>query len=423
MGTTTDLSPRVNIKSEIQIQIATLCISINLSASVMLCCLFFPKLYIIYLRPEKNVRRLTMNNMTAKQKFANLVKEKSSINVCVSSYASDNTSLTVSSSTKTGLQTDSDKGILTSPGNPTQSTVTSSNCLKLDNQFFNEPSRSNSSITQSVQVICNPIVSDYIASVTTTTTTPSIMKTSITLADDKQSSTYVNTLFINYLNQKQNDYLSNKSCNNFPTPTPLLLDNIPNRLSLINSVYCDEDNVTTEDEDNYTISAKTSFSTINSNKNKMSTIKMNDFITDHYNSTTIHSHEMKINKTEQYSQGQNSEFNQLSNEYNHNQFNKISILNNNNNNNISKYIPSQFTNRNLTSFSPTISLGSIESPNLSVPSSDLYNHSYCDDTIIQNSENNDSSYRDNESLFVRINKQKKTNSRNIDYTKQTVTAL
>lgn len=97
----------------------------------MLCCLFFPKLYIIYLRPEKNVRRLTMNNMTAKQKFANLVKEKSSINVCVSSYASDNTSLTVSSSTKTGLQTDSDKGILTSPVNPTQSTVTSSNCLKL----------------------------------------------------------------------------------------------------------------------------------------------------------------------------------------------------------------------------------------------------------------------------------------------------
>ncbi|CAH8461448.1 unnamed protein product [Schistosoma margrebowiei] len=405
-----------------QIQIATLCISINLSASVMLCCLFFPKLYIIYLRPEKNVRRLTMNNMTAKQKFANLVKEKSTINMCVSSYASDNTSLTVSSSTKTGLQTDSDKGILTSPGNPTQSTVTSTNCLKLDNQFFNERSRSNSSITQSVQVICNPIVSDYIASVTTTT--PSITKTSTTLADDKQSSTYVNTLFINYLNQKQNDYLSNKSCNNFPTPTPLLLDNIPNRLSLIKSVYCDEDNVTTEDEDNYTISAKTSFSTINSNKNKMSTIKMNNFINDHYNSTTIHSNEMKINKMEQYSQGQNSEFNQLSNEYNHNQFNKISIINNdNNNNNISKCIPSQFTNRNLTSFSPTISLGSIESPNLSVPSSDLYNPSYCDDTIMPNSENNDSSYRDNESLFVRINKQKKTNSRNIDYTKQTVTAL
>ncbi|CAH8439200.1 unnamed protein product [Schistosoma turkestanicum] len=79
-----------------QIQIATLCISVNLSASVMLCCLFIPKLYIIYLHPEKNVRRLTMNNnMTAKQKFANLIKEKSSTNVNVSSYASDNTSLTI----------------------------------------------------------------------------------------------------------------------------------------------------------------------------------------------------------------------------------------------------------------------------------------------------------------------------------------
>ncbi|CAH8467567.1 unnamed protein product [Schistosoma rodhaini] len=403
-----------------QIQIATLCISINLSASVMLCCLFFPKLYIIYLRPEKNVRRLTMNNMTAKQKFANLVKEKSAINVCVSNYTSDNTSLTVSSSTKTGLQTDSDKGILTSPGNPTQSTVTNTSCLKLDNQFFNEPSRSNSSITQSVQVICNPIVSDYIVSATTTTTTSSITRTSITVADDKQSPAYVNTLFINYLNEKQNDYLSNKSYNNnFPTPTPLLLDNIPNRLSLINSVYCDEDNMTTEDEDNYTIIAKTSFSTISSTKNTISTIKINNFTSDRYNSSTITSNEVKLSKIEQYSDSQMTNFNQLSHEYNQNPLNKVTILHNN----LSKYIPSQLTNRNLSSFSPTISLGSIESPNLSVPSSDLYNHSYCDDIIIQNSENNDSSFRDNESLFVRINKQEKTNSRNIDYTKQTVTAL
>ncbi|CAH8458728.1 unnamed protein product [Heterobilharzia americana] len=125
-----------------QIQITTLCISVNLSASVMLCCLFFPKLYIIYLHPEKNVRRLTMNNMTAKQKFANLVKQKVSsaiatttmttTSVYVSSYVSDNTSLTVSSSTRTGIQTDSDKGILTCSVGGTQSNVTSPSYLKSD---------------------------------------------------------------------------------------------------------------------------------------------------------------------------------------------------------------------------------------------------------------------------------------------------
>lgn len=43
-----------------QVQITTLCVSISLSASVALVCLFTPKMYIIFLQPEKNVRKLTM---------------------------------------------------------------------------------------------------------------------------------------------------------------------------------------------------------------------------------------------------------------------------------------------------------------------------------------------------------------------------
>ncbi|XP_074644178.1 metabotropic glutamate receptor 3-like isoform X2 [Tubulanus polymorphus] len=45
-----------------EIQITTLCVSISLSASVTLVCLFGPKMYIIVFQPEKNVRKLTMNS-------------------------------------------------------------------------------------------------------------------------------------------------------------------------------------------------------------------------------------------------------------------------------------------------------------------------------------------------------------------------
>lgn len=40
-----------------QIQTTTLCISISLSATVALFCLFSPKLWIILMEPEKNVRK------------------------------------------------------------------------------------------------------------------------------------------------------------------------------------------------------------------------------------------------------------------------------------------------------------------------------------------------------------------------------
>ncbi|KAK4472264.1 hypothetical protein MN116_003533 [Schistosoma mekongi] len=265
---------------------------------------------------------------------------------------------------------------------------------------------------------------------TTTTTTTKITTSTITTASNislnsKQSTAYMNTLLMNPFNRKQSDCLSNVSLNNFPTPTPLLLDNIPNRLSLINSVYCDEDNITTEDENTCTVITKTSSITITPTRSTISTITMNNIINNRVDSTITDSRNILMTKISDYSHDQNSNFNQLPNEYNHNRLNQTLLLNSN----LSKYIPlqhyptSQFTQRYTSSFSPTISFGSIESPNLSVPSSDLYNHSYADDVMIQNSENNDSSFRDNESLFVRINKQVKVNPRNIDYTKQTVTAL
>ncbi len=45
----------------IQIQITTMCLTISLSATVALVCLYLPKVYIIVFHPDKNVRKLTMN--------------------------------------------------------------------------------------------------------------------------------------------------------------------------------------------------------------------------------------------------------------------------------------------------------------------------------------------------------------------------
>lgn len=51
----------------IQIRLATMCFSISLSATVALICMFTPKLYIILLRPERNVRQSMMaKNMHVK---------------------------------------------------------------------------------------------------------------------------------------------------------------------------------------------------------------------------------------------------------------------------------------------------------------------------------------------------------------------
>eukprot|EP00108_Taenia_solium_P010638 TsM_000917200 transcript=TsM_000917200 gene=TsM_000917200 len=48
--------------SSFEIQISTLSVSVSLSATVTLVCLFAPKVYIIYFHPEKNIRKLTMNS-------------------------------------------------------------------------------------------------------------------------------------------------------------------------------------------------------------------------------------------------------------------------------------------------------------------------------------------------------------------------
>ncbi|KAF2367008.1 GPCR family 3 nine cysteines domain, partial [Trinorchestia longiramus] len=50
-----------------EVQITTLCISISLSATVALVCLYSPKIYIIIFQPEKNVRKLTMNSAIYKK--------------------------------------------------------------------------------------------------------------------------------------------------------------------------------------------------------------------------------------------------------------------------------------------------------------------------------------------------------------------
>ncbi|ELT87766.1 hypothetical protein CAPTEDRAFT_211789 [Capitella teleta] len=56
-----------------QIQLTTLCVSVSLSASVALLCLFTPKMYILLFQPEKNVRKLTMNSTTYKKSMSSSI--------------------------------------------------------------------------------------------------------------------------------------------------------------------------------------------------------------------------------------------------------------------------------------------------------------------------------------------------------------
>lgn len=52
----------------------TLCVTISLSAYVTLVCLYSPKLYIIVLHPEKNVRKLTMNTVKKPQALPQVIQ-------------------------------------------------------------------------------------------------------------------------------------------------------------------------------------------------------------------------------------------------------------------------------------------------------------------------------------------------------------
>ncbi|XP_044251282.1 metabotropic glutamate receptor [Drosophila takahashii] len=53
-----------------EVQTTTLCISISLSASVALVCLYSPKVYILVFHPDKNVRKLTMNSTVYRRSAA-----------------------------------------------------------------------------------------------------------------------------------------------------------------------------------------------------------------------------------------------------------------------------------------------------------------------------------------------------------------
>jgi len=50
-----------------QVQLTTLCVSVTLSATVALVCLFGPKLHIIAFQSHKNVRKLTMTTAASGQ--------------------------------------------------------------------------------------------------------------------------------------------------------------------------------------------------------------------------------------------------------------------------------------------------------------------------------------------------------------------
>ena len=64
--------------NNIEIRLATMCFSISLSGTVSLVCLFTPKLYIILLHPERNVRQ---SMMTANRNTSNKTPNSSSMRV------------------------------------------------------------------------------------------------------------------------------------------------------------------------------------------------------------------------------------------------------------------------------------------------------------------------------------------------------
>ena len=57
--------------NNIEIRLATMCFSISLSGTVSLACLFTPKLYIILLHPERNVRQSMMTSKLVSNKTPN----------------------------------------------------------------------------------------------------------------------------------------------------------------------------------------------------------------------------------------------------------------------------------------------------------------------------------------------------------------
>lgn len=84
----------------------TMCVCISLSAYVTLFCLFSPKLSIILLHPDKNVRKLTMNSATYKRPFKP-----------VSSFASVDGRNNTTGTAYNGAQTDGGSGPMSTTSN------------------------------------------------------------------------------------------------------------------------------------------------------------------------------------------------------------------------------------------------------------------------------------------------------------------
>lgn len=82
----------------IQVRLATMCFSISLSATVALICMFTPKLYIILLRPDRNVRQSMMVKTAKLKHFNHSANSAGGVSSAIMSCASD--SLRVDSGTQ-----------------------------------------------------------------------------------------------------------------------------------------------------------------------------------------------------------------------------------------------------------------------------------------------------------------------------------
>ncbi|GAA49928.1 metabotropic glutamate receptor [Clonorchis sinensis] len=213
-----------------EIQITTLCISISLSASVMLSCLFIPKLYIIYFHPEKNVRRLTMNNPNAKQKIRELTQQinnaskKNSANFLVETRKDEQKEKHQSATIVTSMTNSSTR---------TDEQAEKSVSVHTDLDLLPNPSviSGPDKPTQFANVITNPLA-----------LVPDAAQQRQSLAKAISNNAPSNK-------EKQKNPTQMFSLSDIPTPTPLLLDPLSKRVT-ITPTYCDE-TTSQDEEDDY----------------------------------------------------------------------------------------------------------------------------------------------------------------------------
>ncbi|KAF5406009.1 Metabotropic glutamate receptor [Paragonimus heterotremus] len=235
-----------------EIQITTLCISINLSASVILCCLFIPKLYIIYLHPEKNVRRLTMNNPSAKQKLREFTQHQQQqpqqqLNQKSLRPQQNQLSMTPENSELSKINAQFQLRISNA------ATLTSS--TGTEEQMERNMSLSNASVEVSKNSVNKMISFNGIESLSQTL--PNVIENPLAKQHSKRESLegdkmdLIGNPKLSMQTTKPNS--EQKRLSNFPkecyAPTPLILDPISKRV-LLTPTYCDE-TATSADEDDY----------------------------------------------------------------------------------------------------------------------------------------------------------------------------